>query len=57
MADPAAWRLPQGTPVDWADITVPQRALDGARVPWPRGKVLGGSSAINAMDHARGAAC
>ncbi|KAI1789716.1 GMC oxidoreductase [Ganoderma leucocontextum] len=34
---------------DWAYRTTPQRHLDGSIVSWPRGKVLGGSSTINAM--------
>ncbi|WP_433555238.1 GMC family oxidoreductase [Pseudonocardia xinjiangensis] len=53
MADPGAWSTLRGTEVDWAYTTLPQRALGGAVLPWPRGKVLGGSSAINASLHAR----
>ncbi|HET6988619.1 MAG TPA: GMC family oxidoreductase N-terminal domain-containing protein, partial [Kribbella sp.] len=34
--------------------TVPQRGLDGAVLPWIRGKVLGGSSGINGMMFIRG---
>lgn len=46
---PAAYpRLFQG-PRDWAYFTEPQEALGGRHVYWPRGKVLGGSSSINAM--------
>ncbi|MGW6504970.1 GMC family oxidoreductase [Nonomuraea angiospora] len=41
------------TPVDWAFRTTPQAGLDGVVVPVPRGKVLGGSSAINSMAHVR----
>lgn len=36
------------------DWTVPQAALDGRRVSWPAGRLLGGSSAINAMVYNRG---
>nr|BFE53998.1 GMC family oxidoreductase N-terminal domain-containing protein [Saccharothrix mutabilis subsp. capreolus] len=36
-----------GSAADWAFGTVPQPGLGGRSVPWPRGKVLGGSSAIN----------
>jgi len=54
MADPAAWFMLAGTSVDWAYETVPQPGTDGAVHPWPRGKVLGGSSGINGMMHVRG---
>jgi choline dehydrogenase len=43
-----------GSPVDWAFRTTPQAGLDGVVLPAPRGKVLGGSSTINAMIHIRG---
>lgn len=39
---------------DWGFATVPQAGLNGRRLRWPRGKVLGGSSGINAMCYARG---
>jgi choline dehydrogenase len=38
-----------GSEVDWGYTTVPQAALDGRLIPFPRGKGLGGSSAINAQ--------
>jgi choline dehydrogenase-like flavoprotein len=41
--------------VDWAYETVPQRHANGRRLAWPRGKVLGGSSSLNAMIWVRGA--
>jgi choline dehydrogenase len=41
--------------VDWAYETVPQVHADGRRLAWPRGKVLGGSSCLNAMIWVRGA--
>jgi len=41
--------------VDWAYETVPQRHADGRRLAWPRGRVLGGSSCLNAMIWVRGA--
>jgi choline dehydrogenase-like flavoprotein len=39
---------------NWAYETVPQAALDGRKGYQPRGKALGGSSAINAMLYVRG---
>ncbi|CUH38872.1 Alcohol dehydrogenase [acceptor] [Jannaschia seosinensis] len=38
---------------DWDFSTVAQQALNGRRLRWPRGRVLGGSSGINAMCYAR----
>ncbi len=40
--------------VNWMFHTEPDPGLDGRAGYWPRGKVLGGSSAINAMVHMRG---
>jgi choline dehydrogenase-like flavoprotein len=39
---------------NWAFETVPQPGLGGRRGYQPRGKVLGGSSSVNAMIYARG---
>ncbi|THD36134.1 MAG: glucose-methanol-choline oxidoreductase [Sphingomonas sp.] len=41
---------------NWAYETVPQKGLNGRRGYQPRGRGLGGSSAINAMLYIRGAA-
>lgn len=38
----------------WPFQTEPEPALNGQRVYWPRGKVLGGSSAVNGMVFVRG---
>ncbi|WP_245745706.1 GMC family oxidoreductase [Nocardia altamirensis] len=43
-----------GSDVDWAFTTEPQTYADGRRLPWPRGKTLGGSSAFNGMIYVRG---
>lgn len=43
-----------GSEVDWAYATEPQTYADGRRLPWPRGKTLGGSSAFNGMIYVRG---
>ena len=40
--------------VNWAYSTEPDPGLNGQRDYWPRGKVLGGSSSINAMVWIRG---
>ncbi len=42
--------------VNWNYTTEPEANLDGRRLWWPRGKVLGGSSSINAMCYTRGVA-
>ncbi len=54
IASPPAWPELQGSAVDWRYATVPQPGLGGRIVPYPRGKVLGGSSAINALAYQRG---
>ena len=40
--------------VNWNYETEPEPRLGGRRLWWPRGKVLGGSSSINAMCYIRG---
>ncbi len=39
---------------NWKYETEPETELNGRKMYWPRGKVLGGSSAINAMVYVRG---
>ncbi len=41
---------------DWCYKTVPEAGLNGRAINYPRGKVLGGSSSINAMLYLRGQA-
>lgn len=40
--------------INWSYETEPQAEMNGRRMYWPRGKVLGGSSSINAMCYCRG---
>ena len=46
--------LAQTGQANWAFQTVPQAGLNGRRGYQPRGKVLGGSSSVNAMIYLRG---
>jgi len=40
--------------LNWSYETEPEPNMNGRRMYWPRGKVLGGSSSINAMCYCRG---
>lgn len=40
--------------INWDYHTEPEAQLNGRRLWWPRGKVIGGSSSINAMCYIRG---
>jgi choline dehydrogenase len=40
--------------ITWQFETEPQSELAGRRLPWPRGRVLGGSSSINGLIYIRG---
>ncbi|MDH3039079.1 GMC family oxidoreductase N-terminal domain-containing protein [Streptomyces sp. TRM75561] len=51
---PSAWPALWGTEFDWNYSTEPQAGTFGSVHSWPRGKVLGGSSSINAMVYLRG---
>ncbi|HEX2914302.1 MAG TPA: choline dehydrogenase [Chloroflexia bacterium] len=42
------------TPFDWAYFTEEEPYLEGRKLYWPRGRVLGGSSSLNAMIYIRG---
>src|SRR5258708_5875380 len=62
-ANPAIWDTrvsslsslwAQGAAENWGYKTVEQPGLNGRAIPVARGKVLGGSSAVNAMIYVRG---
>ena len=52
MMVPDAWPDLVGSAADWGGVTVAQ--ADAGPLPYPRGRGLGGSGAINAMVHVRG---
>ncbi|MEO6204512.1 MAG: GMC family oxidoreductase N-terminal domain-containing protein, partial [Mycobacteriales bacterium] len=54
VAIPAAFSKLFGGPHDWNYWTEPDEATNGRSLYWPRGKMLGGSSSINAMIYIRG---
>jgi choline dehydrogenase len=49
LQSPVLWPSNFGTDVDWAYRTTPQARAAGRVIDWPRGKIIGGSSSINAM--------
>lgn len=49
LTSPYKWGANCGKDVDWAYQTVPQPKAYNRVFDWPRGKVIGGSSSINAM--------
>lgn len=51
---PAGFAKVMGTRVNWIFDTVPQKHMAGRTMFLPQGKVLGGSTAINAMLYIRG---
>lgn len=51
---PAAFSKLFQTDLDWNYLTTPQPELGGRQIFWPRGKMLGGSSSMNAMMWVRG---
>lgn len=52
---PVGYFRTMGNPaMDWMYETEPDPGLNGRRLPWPRGKVLGGSSSINGLLYVRG---
>jgi choline dehydrogenase-like flavoprotein len=55
IAIPAAFSKLFKTRDDWDYSTEPEDGCDGRAMYWPRGRVLGGCSSINAMIYIRGA--
>jgi choline dehydrogenase-like flavoprotein len=54
---PVGYLFAIGNPrADWMFKTEPEEGLNGRSLNYPRGKVIGGSSAINAMIYMRGQA-
>jgi choline dehydrogenase len=51
---PGRWVSLMGSQWDWGYQTEPEPALNARRIPIPRGRAFGGSSAINAMAYIRG---
>ena len=51
---PAAFSKLFKSKFDWGYETTPQEGLNGRRLYFPRGKTLGGSSAMNAQMHIPG---
>jgi choline dehydrogenase len=54
MRNPLAWAAMADSEVDWAYRSAPSAGTNGTIHPVPRGRVLGGSSAINGTFHVRG---
>jgi choline dehydrogenase len=54
IVDPPQWVKLPGTALDWGYSYTPSEYVAGRAIPVPRGKVLGGCSATNAMQWFRG---
>jgi choline dehydrogenase len=54
MRNPGAWAAMADSEVDWAFRSTPSKGTNGTIHPVPRGRVLGGTSAINGTFHVRG---
>jgi choline dehydrogenase len=54
IVTPGKWVSLIGSKYDWGYSTEPEPGLQNRRITFPRGKVHGGSSAINAMTFIRG---
>lgn len=52
---PVGYFRTMGNPgTDWRYVTKPDPGIAGRSIPWPRGRVLGGSSSINGLLYVRG---
>jgi choline dehydrogenase len=51
---PLGYSAQIGSSIDWGYQTEPEPGCDGRRIPQPRGKMLGGTSSMNAMVWVRG---
>jgi choline dehydrogenase len=54
IVDPPSWTKLPGTSLDWGYAYQPSKAVAGRSIAIPRGRVLGGCSATNAMQWYRG---
>lgn len=54
VATPGRWVSLIGSKFDWGYATEPEPGMQNRRIAFPRGKAVGGSSAINAMTFIRG---
>ena len=54
ITTPGRWVSLIGSQYDWGYATEPEPGMQNRRIAFPRGKVQGGSSAINAMTYIRG---
>ena len=54
VVTPGKWPTLIGSKFDWGYSTEPEPGLQERRITFPRGKAIGGSSAINAMTFIRG---
>ena len=54
ITDPTQWPFLAGAAFDWNYRTQRQSQTAGRSHAWPRGKLVGGTSCLNAMAHVRG---
>ena len=49
VRDASSWPLMLKSEYDWQYRTIPQRQADNREFDWPRGRIIGGCSAMNGM--------